>query len=48
MIGPPPTPHSDVSGRYTSKVTLQCPSAVHSRVENSTLFSHLINKWEFR
>ncbi|KAL4443874.1 hypothetical protein ABPG75_011611 [Micractinium tetrahymenae] len=34
--------------RYTSKVTLQCPSAVHSRVDNSTLFSHLTNKWEFR
>lgn len=33
---------------YTSKVTLQCPTAVHSRVDNSTLFSHLTNKWEFR
>lgn len=34
--------------RYTSKVTLQCPTAVHSRVDDSTLFSHLTNKWEFR
>lgn len=39
--GPPPC-------RYTSKVTLHCPTAVHSRVEDSTLFSHLTNKWEFR
>ncbi|KAI3429610.1 hypothetical protein D9Q98_005696 [Chlorella vulgaris] len=34
--------------RYTSKVTLHSPTAVHSRVEDSTLFSHLTNKWEFR
>lgn len=34
--------------RYTSKVTLHCPTAVHSRVDDSTLFSHLTNKWEFR
>lgn len=34
--------------RYTSKVTLQCPTAVHSRVDDSTLFSYLTNKWEFR
>lgn len=33
---------------YTSKVTLQCPTAVHSRVDDSTLFSYLTNKWEFR
>ncbi|PSC69318.1 coenzyme Q-binding COQ10 mitochondrial [Micractinium conductrix] len=34
--------------RYTSKVTLHCPTAVHSRVDDSMLFSHLTNKWEFR
>lgn len=47
---PPPCPTHNPSPppRYTSKVTLQCPSAVHSRVDNSTLFSHLTNKWEFR
>jgi hypothetical protein len=41
----PPCSHAR---SYTSKVTLQCPTAVHSRVDNSTLFSHLTNKWEFR
>ncbi|PSC67036.1 Coenzyme Q-binding COQ10 mitochondrial [Micractinium conductrix] len=30
------------------KVTLHCPTAVHSRVDDSMLFSHLTNKWEFR
>ena len=39
----PPRPR-----RYTSKVTLHCPTAVHSRVDDSMLFSHLTNKWEFR
>jgi len=40
--------HAPPARRYTSKVTLQCPTAVHSRVDDSTLFSHLTNKWEFR
>lgn len=34
--------------RYTSKVTMHCPTLVRSSVEDSTLFSHLSNQWEFR
>ncbi|GAB4822492.1 hypothetical protein N2152v2_009538 [Parachlorella kessleri] len=34
--------------RYTSMVTLHPPTRVESRVENSTLFHHLHNKWDFR
>lgn len=34
--------------RYTSKVTLHSPVRIESRVDDSTLFHHLTNKWEFR
>ena len=34
--------------RYTSKVTLQPKVRVLSRVEDSTLFDHLSNRWEFK
>ena len=44
----PCTPACLPACRYTSKVTLHSPTAVHSRVDDSTLFSHLTNKWEFR
>lgn len=34
--------------RYTSKVTLQPDHRITSKVEDSTLFDHLSNTWEFR
>jgi len=34
--------------RYTSKVTLQPDHLIISKVEDSNLFDHLSNKWEFK
>lgn len=34
--------------RYTSKVTLQPEHLIISKVEDSSLFDHLSNKWEFK